>query len=121
MRAVDVDPVARWQAVSAWYREFVSANGWVFLLPMAELAEWISKQSFAAPLFPSTSHQWLCVALHPDFDPDAAKFFCCTRPDGQFEFSQRNLAVYDQGKQFCAPGDARETFQKFASILTRSA
>jgi hypothetical protein len=81
----DEDPAVRWQSIRDWYDEFARTPGWEFLRPMVDLTDWVAQQPWAARLFPSTSHEWLCVALKPGFDPAAPLFACCARADGLFE------------------------------------
>ncbi len=85
MKADDPEPVQRWQSISKWYAEFASMGGWEFLQPMVGLTAWISEQPLAAQLYPSTSHEWLCVHLLPGYNPDQPFFSCGARADGQFE------------------------------------
>jgi hypothetical protein len=85
MTADDEDPLVRWQSISDWYDEFAREPGWEFLRPMVDLTAWIAQQPWAAGLYPSTSHQWLCVKLMPGYHPDFPAFSCGTRADGQFE------------------------------------
>ena len=85
MHADDENPMVRWQSISDWYDEFASEQGWEFLRPMVELTAWVAQQPWAAVLFPSTSHEWLCVTLKPGGDPDAPFFSCGAGSDGQFD------------------------------------
>ena len=85
MNAEDRDSVLRWQSISDWYAEFATQLHWEFLAPMVGLTAWVAVQPFAAPLFPGTSHEWLCVHLHTGYNPDLPFFSCGARADGQFE------------------------------------
>ena len=85
MNAEDRDSVLRWQSISDWYAEFATQLHWEFLAPMVGLTAWVAEQPFAAPLFPGTSHEWLCVDLHTGYNPDLPFFSCGARADGQFE------------------------------------
>jgi hypothetical protein len=120
VRANDPDPVVRWQSISKWYAEFSQDEGWEFLAPMVELTIQISTASFASRLYPSTSHQRLCVHLTPDDDPDAPFFSCCTRPDGLFEFGRHLSTGGRDGLIVCDGANAFPQFELFALALTLS-
>ena len=51
---------------------------WEFLAPMVGVTAWVAEQPFAAPLFPGTPHEWLCVHLQTGYNPDLP-FFSCGR------------------------------------------
>jgi hypothetical protein len=70
MNADDPDPVQRWRSIADWYAEFAAMRNWEFLAPMVALTAWVAEQPFAAPLFPGTSHEWLCVHPRPGYNPD---------------------------------------------------
>src|SRR4051812_2668005 len=65
MTADDVDATVRWQSIGDFYDDFVRDVGWESLRPMVDLTEWVGQQPWAANLFPSTTHAWLCVKLKP--------------------------------------------------------
>jgi hypothetical protein len=82
----DPDAVKRWNAASTWYANFEKRYaGWDFLRPMADLSGWIGEQTFGSQIYPGTSHEWLCVAMLPDFPLDHPFFACCTQKDGKFD------------------------------------
>lgn len=118
MNATDENPVLRWQSISEWYAEFAAKPHWGFLEPMVELTSWIAEQPFAAPLYPSTSHEWLCVSLRAGYHPDLPFFSCVARGDGRFECE---LWV-KVGRSHCNRvvvylGQAREAFTEFVGLL----
>jgi|SRR5579871_5221352 len=85
MKVDDPDPIQLWQSISAWYAEFASMHNWEYLIPMVALTTWIGEQPFATNLYPSTSHEWLCVHLVPGFNRDQSFFSCCVKAGGEFE------------------------------------
>ena len=85
MKAQDSDTVKRWQSISEWYAEFANLPGWEFLQPMIGITAWVGEQPFGARLYPGTSHEWLCVDLHPGYNPEQPFFSCVTKADWQFE------------------------------------
>jgi hypothetical protein len=111
------DPVRRWRAISDWYAELAAMPYWEFQAPMVELTLWVAEQPFAAPLFPYTSHQWLCVGLHPGYRPGLPFFSCGVRNDGQFEFKLWAEVGRSRGKKVVPLEQAREAFREFASLL----
>jgi hypothetical protein len=85
MKAEGQDPVQRWRSISDWYADFAAQPHWGFLSPMVGLTAWVAEQPFAVPLFPGTSHEWLCVGMHTGYNPDRPFYSCGVRSDGQFE------------------------------------
>jgi hypothetical protein len=115
------DPLQRWRAISDWYAEFATDRQWGFLGPMVGLTAWVAEQPFAAPLFPSTSHEWLCVGLHTGYDPDRPFFSCLARVDGQFECELWAAVCSSRGRRVVPIDQAREVFAEFTALLLGSA
>ncbi|HEX4792180.1 MAG TPA: hypothetical protein VH370_00220 [Humisphaera sp.] len=120
MKAEDTDPRKRWLSISDWYAEFAATPGFEFLAPMVGLTAWIADQSFAAPLFPNTSHEWLCVSLHKGYKPDLPFFSCCARADGKFECEFCDKAGHGQGKRVVPFEQSREIFTDFVALLHKA-
>ena len=117
MNAADEDPVQRWRSISDWYAEFAAKPYWGFLAPMVGLTAWVAEQPFAAPLFPGTSHEWLCVHLHTGYYPDLPFFSCGARGDGEFECELWAAVGRSRGKRVVPLGQAREAFAEFVGLL----
>jgi hypothetical protein len=84
---------------------------------MVGLTSWVAEQPFAAPLFPGTSHAWLCVHLHTGHDPDLPFFSCGMRGDGQFECELWASVGRSRGRRVVPVNQARETFREFVTLL----
>jgi hypothetical protein len=117
VRAEDQDPVRRWRSISDWYAEFAAKPHWGFLAPMVGLTAWVAEQQFAAPLFPSTSHEWLCVDLRPGYNPDLPFFSCGARGDGQFECELWAAVGSSRGRRVVPLDQARGVFAEFVALL----
>jgi len=117
MNAEDRDPVRRWQSISDWYAEFAAQPHWELLAPMVGLTAWVAVQSFAAPLFPGTSHEWLCVQLHTGYNPDPPFFSCGARADGQFECELWVAVGRSRGRRVVPFDQARKVFGEFVASL----
>jgi hypothetical protein len=117
MNAADQDPVKRWQSISNWYAEFAAKPYWEFLAPMVGLTAWVAEQPFAAPLFPGTSHEWLCVHLHAGYDPDRPFFSCGARGDGLFVCVLWAAVGRRRGKRLVPLDQTREVFAEFVGLL----
>jgi hypothetical protein len=81
----DPDPAKRWQVIVEFYADFAARRHWEFLAPMIGLAEWVAGQPMAAKLYPGTSHEWLTMSLHPEYQPELPFFAARVRGDGQFQ------------------------------------
>ena len=86
MTADDENPVVRWHAIRDWYADYARNPPCEYVLPMVDLTEWVAEQSWAASLFPCTSHAALCVSLKPGYTPESPFFSCLARTDSTFEF-----------------------------------
>jgi hypothetical protein len=84
---------------------------------MVGLTTWVAEQPFAAPLFPGTSHEWLCVHLHAGYNPDLPFFSCGARSDGQFECELWAAVGRSRGQKVVPFGQAREVFEEFVGLL----
>lgn len=116
MYADHPDPTERWRAVSEWYAALASERHWEFLAPMVDFTEWVGSQSFAAMLYPNTSHEHLCVRLRPGHLPDGPVIFAGVRPDGQFECGLRGRKEQLLVRRTSPIESAHEVF---ASVLIR--
>ena len=117
MKADDLDPVQRWRSISDWYSEFAAMPHWEFLAPMVGLTAWVAEQPFAAPLFPGTSHEWLCVHLHTGYKPELPFFSCGARGDGQFECELWAAVGRSRGRRVVPLDQARYVFAEFVALL----
>jgi hypothetical protein len=118
MTADDEGPEIRWQSIRDFYDEFAREQGWEFLRPMAELSAWVAHQPWAAELYPSTSHEWLCVKLKPGYDCDVPFFACGARPDGQFECTLCAKVGHDLERRRFPIEEAQTAFWNFVRRLS---
>jgi hypothetical protein len=77
------DPAERWGVISKFYKETGHLNPDDPSSAMLSIVEWIARQSWSCNLYPGTSHDWLCVALRPGYDPATFASFAILA-DGQF-------------------------------------
>jgi hypothetical protein len=117
MQADDPNPAVRWQSITDWYAEFAAVPRWRFLAPMVELTAWVGEQSFAAALFPGTSHAALCVHVRPGSHPDLPFFSCDAQADGQMKFELWNGVGRSLNRRLVPLQDARATFAEFVGKL----
>lgn len=117
MKAEHEDPVRRWRAISDWYADFAALPQWDFLTPMIELTAWVGEQPFATPLFPATSHEWLCVHLHAGYNPDLPFFSCGVHGYGWFECELWASVGSSRGRRVVPIDQAREVFAEFVGLL----
>ncbi len=117
MKAENQDPIQRWRSITEFYEEFAVKPHWEFLLPMVALTSWVAEQPFAAPLYPGTSHEWLCVDLHIGYNPDLPFFSCGVRSDGRFECELWVSVGSSQDRRVVALDQAREVFAEFVVLL----
>jgi hypothetical protein len=121
MQVDDPDPVKRWQEVVDFYTDFASMKHCKFLAPMIGLAEWVGKQSFAARLYPGTSHDWLTVSLVPGYLPEKPFFACLAHSDGTFSCELLAAGGNSCGKQVFPLEQAHEAFTEFVGRLEKMA
>lgn len=117
MKTDDQDPVQRWRSISGWYAEFATMPDWEFLAPMVGVTAWVAEQPFAAPLFPGTPHEWLCVHLQTGYNPDLPFFSCGARGDGQFEYELWAAVGSRRGRRVVPLDQARDVFAEFVALL----
>jgi hypothetical protein len=84
---------------------------------MVDLTGWAAQQPWAARLFPSTSHEWLCVKLKPGFDTDEPFFSCVARADGQLYFKLWKSNGNQLEKQKFPVSEAQSKFWNFVQRL----
>ena len=113
----DADSVERWLSVSQRYADFAYPKAWEFLQPMIELSAWVGEQSFAAQLYPSTSHEWLCVHLLPGYNRDQPFFACVSRADKQFECHLLAKSGHSLEQRLVSLSEARSLFKGFVDKL----
>jgi hypothetical protein len=84
---------------------------------MVGLAAWVTEQSFAVPLFPNTSHEWLCVSLHTGYEPERPFFSCGVRADGQFQFELWAAVGHSRGRRLVPFEESRQVFLEYVALL----
>ena len=84
---------------------------------MTGLTAWVAKQPFAAPLYPFTSHEWLCVGLHTGYKPERPFFSCGVGAGGQFRCSLWAAVGESLGERVVPFEQAGEVFAEFTSQL----
>jgi hypothetical protein len=117
MKAEDVNPLKRWRSISDWYAESAAAPDWRFLAPMIGLTAWVAEQPFAVPLYPNTSHQWLCVSLHTGYNPELPFFSCVVRGDGQFICELWAGIGRSRGRRVVPFETSHQVFAEYVALL----
>jgi hypothetical protein len=116
MRAIDDDPIKRWQSISDWYVDLAGTD-WAFVTPMIDLTAWVSVQTFAGSLYPTTSLWVLLVSLRKEHSPHSPFFSCCAQLKGPFEFELFWEAGRTRGKRLVTADQLRATFVSHITSL----
>lgn len=111
----------RWESIVRFYSTFGVSHFTAFLTPMTVLAQWISKQSFAAKLFPNTSHLSLCVGLLPGYNPNQPFFSVTVLENGDFDYQMWVKVGHLRNSMECSSDQAQSVFIEFVGWLEATA
>lgn len=74
------NPAERWKEIEDFYVEFTVTPHWEFLAPMIDFVKHLAAHPRRSELWPTTSHEWLCISAVAGYHPDTPGF--SFRPDG---------------------------------------